>query len=84
MKVFDCQDFPEDVKSAFFVINSWGNPRGNDIYVDYRQGDYLNYQRDRQNYYITDEDINCSKVVYEYLKTQSLEDTEEAIIKHWW
>jgi len=87
MKVFDCQwdpGMPEDVKEAFFLIKSSGNPVGNDVYVTW----------DIQSERFEDENdewaINKKKVDNWLIENgadpapNNKSSGETVLIKHWW
>lgn len=41
MKVFDCQDMPNDIKKIFFELYT---DRGNDVYIKHALGDDNSYE----------------------------------------
>lgn len=87
MKVFDCQDFPDTVREAFFHACHGGNSVSNDCYVDWYPEDWTELEvlgdddeEDITSYY------KAKKVVDEYLFANGVEisDLDKILIKHWW
>ncbi len=78
MKVFDCQDMPDDVRESFFDYCASGNSLGNDCYVDWYSGDIVEEDEEQNPY-----SRNFSKVVT-WLVSQGATVDEHVIIKHWW
>ena len=80
MKVFDCQDMPEDIQDAFFKLkHNFASP-GNDTYL-MMQIDHC----------IPEAVIPEDKIVQEWLVANgalpgkdSDSEGEEVLVKHWW
>lgn len=73
MKVFDCQDMPDNVREVFFEHCSSGNSVSNDCYVDWYSDTFY------------DEEY-CEKihVVTSWLISQGATKDEHVLIRHWW
>lgn len=83
MKVFDCQDMPEDAKEAFFDIESFNDGRSNDSYVCWTIGELAYGWKDEK----TDEEKkHCQNIqlVDVWLLEHGAKDHEEVLVKHWW
>ena len=70
MKVFDCQDMPEELRNKFVRI--WDN-KCNDVYVHWHVADS-----------IYDEDDDPCKLVDEWLLANGAKEFEQVLIKYWW
>jgi hypothetical protein len=76
MKVFDCQDMPENIRQMFFELCE----SGNDCYVDWT----INGTTDE---YITDEEkaIDAWLISNGANGAPSEDDSgEDILIRHWW
>lgn len=87
MKVFDCQDMPEDIRKIFFDYSE----KGNDVYVDW-------WVHSERYFYLEGQDKDPEYIEYVRQKT-ALDDWfiangatpgkpdhegEHIIVKHWW
>lgn len=76
--VFDCQDFPNNVRNALFRVSE----AGNDCYVDWYITDYITLRESGMvDTYIQDWG-SSNAVVCEYLYNNGVR--KDCIIKHWW
>lgn len=71
MKVYDCQDMPEDVRNAFFA--SCDHDHGNDCLVTWNV-----FSLDVEEY--GDNHFEVSN----WLLANGADDNEDVVIKHWW
>jgi hypothetical protein len=71
MKVFDCQDMPEDLRTEFFEDEREGHGRGNDVFISW----YINYSTDPSPAQIA---------INKWLIENGAKDDEEVLIRHWW
>ena len=73
MKVFDCQDMPDQVWESFFDI--FCNNAGNDCYVDYTVG-VPTCEADT---------LSCRETALtDWLVSQGATPLEHVLIRHWW
>lgn len=78
MKVFDCQDMPDDVREKFFKLCSGGNSVGNDCYVTWYP---VHPFFEEEGVLIVNED--CS-IVDTWLLENGANEDETVIVQHWW
>lgn len=96
VKMFDCQDMPEEVRTIFFEYHQ----KGNDILVEHyvyaeneycsvKEFDKLNISEDK----IAQKEIEDGDVYYNLLGKDVVSDWlvengakihDEVVIKHWW
>lgn len=70
MKVFDCQDMPDSIRTSFFDNAT----AGNDCYIRIFVEPYEKLANNVYNY-----DVVC-----EWLLKNGAEPWDEVIVKHWW
>ena len=93
MKVFDCQDMPEDIKKAFFACNEFAS---NDCYVSWHH-DIYHENVDETNEELEDNEdlkeetdymksfIKNSKLVHDWLIENGMEEIDDKVlIQYWW
>lgn len=80
MKVFDCQDMPDDVREKFFGLCSGGNGVGNDCYISHWVAPTM-VTRASTGETEVDEDHT---IVDDWLLANGACEHEHVIIQHWW
>lgn len=74
MKVFDCQDMPDNVRKVFFEENCYSNDCA--IVYDVEPVSYVDDLGEESNVYHT--------VVDTWLIANGATENETIVIKHWW
>ena len=72
LKVFDCQDMPDEVREDFFLSTQQGNDCLVTVYVDDESLDEAEQ-----------DDGNLVSVILWLRENGAIED-EKVIVKHWW
>ena len=72
LKVFDCQDMPDEIREDFFFITQQGNDCLVTVYVDDESLDEAEL-----------DDVNLVSVILWLRENGAIED-EKVIVKHWW
>lgn len=91
MKVFDCQDMPDDIKNTFFDQNECGN----DCLVYYtvnwlRQAQQedaemeLNYELSEEERLEEKDEILKAKMLDDWFIENGALNDEQIIVSHWW
>ena len=78
MKVFNCQDMPEEIKRIFFELNLG---TGNDCYVQWNPELHMEAE---DEFGIEDEIVKKYKIVQKWLIDNGSAEDEEVLINHWW
>lgn len=83
MKVFNCQDMPEDTKEAFFDVERFNDTRTNDSYVCWPLGELAYGWKDAKT---TEEKQHCKNIllVDAWLLEHGAKDGEDVLVRHWW
>ncbi|CAB4134476.1 hypothetical protein UFOVP273_95 [uncultured Caudovirales phage] len=77
--VLDVQDFPDEVRDAFFAYTQ----QGNDCYVDWCLDDYCAAAEvGKESEFLEEYDDKDFAVVCKFLYDNGVRDN--CIIKHWW
>lgn len=69
LKVFDCQDMPDDIESAFFDYTDWVSE--NDVFIEWYTGEY-------------DEEDEDGKKIDDWFVANGAQPHEKLIVKRWW
>ena len=80
MKVFDCQEMPDDVRAAFFKLNEG---KINDVFVPHQIG-YPDDYPDPDPTPDVAEAMKDAEAVDKWLMEHGAEDEENVLVKHWW
>ncbi len=80
LKVFECQEMPDDVRTAFFELTD-GYP--NDIYVAHYVGDALKEETENPGEY-EKKILVKYRLLENWLKLYGAKDGEKVLIAHWW
>lgn len=78
VKMLDCQDMPDDVRSAFMECYECV---GNDCIVTWQGWDA---DETDSGWDPDDEDAKRMRFVNAWLKEQGIQHGEKIVIKHWW